>query len=302
MRTFIACETFPHPIGEVFGWHERPGAIRRLVPPWEPVRVVREAPDLGEGAVALMELDLLPAPFAPRWVARHTGYRPPVEFVDTQERGPFRAWTHHHRFSQLKDGTRLVDEVQYDLPLAELAAPLVQARLRQMFRYRHRQLADDLALHARLTGPRLRVTVTGGDPLVRRTVMAILTTGGHRVGPVGDASINLDSGLVAVGDRTVRVRFPRGGPVRSRMPLLASGRGVVNWISVDDFAGILLFALLSDARGELVAVTPNPLPRKEFLRHLPAHPGPELAGAPPAGYVFRHRLLGSALRHLRGRG
>ena len=26
---------------EVFSWHTRPGAITRLIPPWQPVRVLR---------------------------------------------------------------------------------------------------------------------------------------------------------------------------------------------------------------------------------------------------------------------
>ena len=28
---------------EVFAWHDRPGAIRRLLPPWQPLSVVSEA-------------------------------------------------------------------------------------------------------------------------------------------------------------------------------------------------------------------------------------------------------------------
>jgi ligand-binding SRPBCC domain-containing protein len=33
----------------VFAWHRRPGAITRLLPPWQPVRVVREAPPVRDG-------------------------------------------------------------------------------------------------------------------------------------------------------------------------------------------------------------------------------------------------------------
>ena len=60
-----------------------------------------------------MELDV-PGPVRPRWIARHTGYRPPHEFVDEQEHGPFRAWTHRHQFFSVPTGTRLVDEVAYE--------------------------------------------------------------------------------------------------------------------------------------------------------------------------------------------
>ena len=34
---------------EVLAWHSRPGAITRLMPPWHPVRVAREAPSVRDG-------------------------------------------------------------------------------------------------------------------------------------------------------------------------------------------------------------------------------------------------------------
>jgi uncharacterized protein len=38
---------------EVFAWHSRPGAITRLMPPWQPVRVAREAPPVRDGQAVL---------------------------------------------------------------------------------------------------------------------------------------------------------------------------------------------------------------------------------------------------------
>ena len=37
----------------VFASHSRPGAITRLMPPWQPVRVVREAPSVRAGQAVL---------------------------------------------------------------------------------------------------------------------------------------------------------------------------------------------------------------------------------------------------------
>lgn len=34
---------------EVFAWHSRPGAVTRLMPPWQPVRVTREATSVRDG-------------------------------------------------------------------------------------------------------------------------------------------------------------------------------------------------------------------------------------------------------------
>src|SRR5580704_7726428 len=58
---------------EVFAWHSRPGAITRLMPPWQPVRVARESPSVRDGEAVLA----LPAGL--RWVAGHDpgGYARP---------------------------------------------------------------------------------------------------------------------------------------------------------------------------------------------------------------------------------
>ncbi len=75
----------------------------------------------------------------------------------------------------------------------------------------------------------------------------------------------------------------------------------MNWISLGDLAGVFLFALLADGSGEIDAVSPNPLPRKDFTAHLPASHAPDQIATPPVGHVFRHPELGTALRQLRGR-
>ena len=41
------------PLDEVFAWHARPGAITRLMPPWSPVRVEREAGSVRDGQALL---------------------------------------------------------------------------------------------------------------------------------------------------------------------------------------------------------------------------------------------------------
>jgi hypothetical protein len=68
----------------------------------------------------------------------------------------------------------------------------------------------------------------------------------------------------------------------------------VNWISPDDPAR-------ADDSGEIDAVSPNPLPRKDFTTHAPAAHVTERIAAPPVGHVLRHPEPGTALRRPRGR-
>lgn len=85
-------------------------------------------------------------------------------------------WRHTHRFEAVDEAqTRVIDEVVSRVP---------DAALRQMFGYRHRQLAGDLAAHrwAGILAPRpLRIAVTGSSGLVGTALCALLTTGGHDV-------------------------------------------------------------------------------------------------------------------------
>ena len=169
-----------HPLDEVFAWHTRPGAMRRLVPPWQPMRVVKETESLADGTA------ILGLPAGLRWIARHdpAGYDPPYQFRDVlSSQGlmtlPPRVigwWRHTHRYSDAGRGTTRVHDI------VDTTVPAVA--LRSTFAYRHRQLADDLAAHsaAAVAGAReLTIAITGSSGLVGTALAAFLSTGGHRV-------------------------------------------------------------------------------------------------------------------------
>jgi uncharacterized protein (TIGR01777 family) len=162
-------------LDEVFAWHARPGAITRLSPPWQPVRVLAEASSLRDGQA------VLGLPGGLRWVATHQPdrYDPPHVFADVLESFPLSAmfsWRHTHSFAAV-DGqhTLVTDEVETSIP---------ERAVRSMFNYRHRQLADDLAAQARaraIDPESLTVAVTGSSGVIGTALTALLTTSGHRV-------------------------------------------------------------------------------------------------------------------------
>ncbi len=168
-----------HPLDAVWRWHTRPGAMRRLVPPWQPMTVLSEAQSLADG-IAVLGL-----PGGLRWVARHdpSAYLDGGRFVDElSTRGPASwpprvvgKWRHTHTFADARGQTRVHDRVDTTVPAV---------LLRSTFVYRQRQLADDLAAHRDAadagSGP-LVIAVTGSSGLVSSALTAFLTTGGHRV-------------------------------------------------------------------------------------------------------------------------
>jgi uncharacterized protein (TIGR01777 family) len=143
----------------------------RLTPPWLPVRVLTEAASLRDGKA------VLGLPGGLKWVAQHqlAGYDPPRHFADELTSLPFR-WRHGHEFQAVGTlWTRVTDTVDTNLPVR---------RLEPIFAYRTRQLAGDLAAHARARGYQpqpLRVAITGSSGLVGTALAAMLGAGGHEI-------------------------------------------------------------------------------------------------------------------------
>jgi uncharacterized protein len=173
--TFVHRAVVDAPLREVFAWHARPGAIIRLQPPWQPVRVLSESGSLSDGRA------VLGLPGGIKWVAQHQadGYDPPNRFTDELTSQPLRAalrWRHVHEFNELgATATGVTDTVDTNVPAALMPS---------MFAYRQRQLAADLAAHqwGRAFGPDpLRVAVTGASGLIGTALSAFLSSGGHQV-------------------------------------------------------------------------------------------------------------------------
>lgn len=165
-----------HPLEQVFDWHSRPGAMRRLVPPWQPMTVVAESASLADGQA------VLGLPGGLRWVARHQAadYDPPHRFVDELDSdGPLTwpvrivgTWRHTHDFTAEGAATRVIDQVDTVVPAAAL---------RPMFVYRHTQLAEDLAAHRAAGMSPQVIAISGASGLVGDALSAFLSSGGHRV-------------------------------------------------------------------------------------------------------------------------
>lgn len=181
--SFRAASLFPCTARELYDWHARPGALERLIPPWEDTRVVARAGSIDPGGRVVLGMHAGPVPY--RWHARHIDNVPGQMFRDIQERGPFARWTHTHRFTDTSAGALLEDRIDYALPgqalLPRWATDMVDRTLSRVFRYRHATLRDDLLLHQRCSARPLRVLISGASGVLGSALRPLLTTGGHEV-------------------------------------------------------------------------------------------------------------------------
>lgn len=173
------------PVEDVFQWHSRPGALERLVPPWDPLKVIERTGGILKGGQAVLKMNAGPVPYT--WIAEHTEYEENRMFKDRQVRGPFAFWEHTHLFEP--DGDHacfLEDRIEYALPFHPfgnfLAGSLVQKKLSDIFTYRHNITAQDMIAHlSRKHLPPLNILISGATGVIGSALIPFLSTGGHQV-------------------------------------------------------------------------------------------------------------------------
>lgn len=167
----------------LYDWHARDGALERLTPPWTEVRLL-SFDGLHEGAEARLKVAI--GPVDRTWVAAHRNVEPGRGFDDVQVRGPFGAWEHRHRMEpgDAPGTSTMHDALRVSMPVGTLGESFARGEIERMFAYRHRILADDLALHSRLGLAPMRIAMTGANGLIGRALRTLLTTGGHTVVPL----------------------------------------------------------------------------------------------------------------------
>lgn len=165
----------------VFAWHERPGALERLTPPWMALKSVSATHGLYPGSRVRVNLSVMGLPFSME--AEHLDYKPHHMFRDRLLKSPFSKWTHTHGFTDLGDGTsELEDSIRYTFPFyfTGWMKKLAEQEVARMFEFRHRITQEDIARHRICPGP-LTVLVSGASGVIGRQLCYFLTTGGHRV-------------------------------------------------------------------------------------------------------------------------
>jgi lipocalin/uncharacterized protein YbjT (DUF2867 family) len=152
VAVFVHRSVVPAPADTVFRWHERPDALRHLLPRGNWVRVEHNEGGVRDGGRVALAIGR--GPFRIRWEARHYGYVAGKQFSDEQVRGPFRIWRHTHRVEAIgSEQTLYEDRVEYLLRGGRLVHRLFDGLLTRVlvraFEQRHR------TVHAQVSRRRL---------------------------------------------------------------------------------------------------------------------------------------------------
>jgi len=133
------------PLGEVFDFFADAGNLERITPPELQFHIITPQPiDIKKGALIDYRLKLRGIPVT--WKTEITQWNPPLDFVDSALKSPYKQWIHLHRFTVGETGeTIMEDVVRYRLPFepfGDLAHWYVKKELNYIFDYRYKVIEE----------------------------------------------------------------------------------------------------------------------------------------------------------------
>lgn len=135
----------PRPRNEVFAFFARPENLQILTPAFLHFAFLTPSP-IPMHADARIDYRIRLWGVPVRWATEITRFEPPGLFADVQLRGPYRRWHHTHEFHEVAGDTRMVDRVEYELPLGPIGrlahGIFVRRSLAEVFDYRARKVAE----------------------------------------------------------------------------------------------------------------------------------------------------------------
>lgn len=173
------------PAKEVFAWHERPGALERLCPPWEHLEIIDTQGGIRDGARVTVEAKV--GPFVTKWAVEHRDFVSGEKFRDVQVSGPFAKWEHLHEIKP--DGLAasfLTDTITYRLPFGPFGrafgGSFVRRKVGRLFEWRHATTKADLEMAGRYREIRpMRILITGASGMIGDAIIPFLRMQGHQV-------------------------------------------------------------------------------------------------------------------------
>lgn len=135
----LRCTTIVNaPLDDTFAFFSKAENLGLITPAAMKFSIQGSAPSIAEGTT--IDYHVRIGPVTVPWRSRIVDWEPRRRFVDVQEKGPYRSWSHEHTFRADADRTVMEDRVRYEPPfglLGRLANRLfIVPTLRQVFQYR----------------------------------------------------------------------------------------------------------------------------------------------------------------------
>lgn len=133
----------PYSLDEIFSFFSDAKNLERITPPHLNFNILSQSTkNIAKGTLFTYKLKLRKIPL--RWKTNILEWNPKTSFIDTQIKGPYRVWRHHHLFIPTKKGVWMQDTVHFALPKIPLISfflmPFVKKEVREIFEYRKKHI------------------------------------------------------------------------------------------------------------------------------------------------------------------
>ena len=136
----------PQKIERVWDFVSKAENLEKITPPWLNFKIDTMSDDkIKKGTKINYSLKLHGIPI--KWRSNISTWKPKSEFVDHQEKGPYKVWYHRHLFKEIQDGTLIEDRIDYTLPFfpfGQAAFPFVKNDLIKIFEYRKKATFEEV--------------------------------------------------------------------------------------------------------------------------------------------------------------
>jgi len=132
-------------IDSLWNFISSPNNLDKITPKWMKFEIISKNGDniIFPGMIITYKISpLLNAPI--KWITRITYVKKKIAFIDEQDKGPYKKWTHEHRLEETPKGIIMYDNIKYIPPFGIIGKItnwiFIKKRVNEIFDYRKEAL------------------------------------------------------------------------------------------------------------------------------------------------------------------
>ena len=146
MHTLTQTQILPVSRTELWEFISVPQNLNRITPADLAFEIKGDPPESAYAGLFLEYRIKIPILGWTSWLTEIKYVDEGFSFVDEQKVGPYKLWLHRHCLEEVKAGTKMTDEIRYQMPFGPLGSIahlfFVRRTLRRIFDYRREKLDE----------------------------------------------------------------------------------------------------------------------------------------------------------------
>jgi ligand-binding SRPBCC domain-containing protein len=146
MHTLKQSQILPVSRNVLWDFVSVPQNLNQITPPKMAFKIVGEQPDFAYAGLLLEYKVRIPVLGWTSWLTEIKYVTQGYSFMDEQRVGPYKLWLHTHTLEDVEGGTKMTDEIRYQMPFGPIGSIahffFVRRTLMQIFDFRRVKLDE----------------------------------------------------------------------------------------------------------------------------------------------------------------